>query len=201
MAKIQMKNIFIILLFTIIGFAAQAVETMTCGRNSSAFNCMVCNCYHETRGQPKEEKIAVAKTVLSRANSDLFPSDTACGIVYQPSQFSWTGDDEPNDISAVKSLDIDALHVCREAVDIAINEGPNGLLYFYNPRKVTPRWLRQTQSCGYAAKCPPNRPKNHPECDNHVFLVQRGQTCPKKLGSTGHSNSSQKKSSAEGSAR
>lgn len=195
-----MQKAFIIIFFTFIGFTAQSRETMSCSPNSSEFSCLVCNCYHETRGEPKEEKIAVAKTVLSRAESDLFPSDKACGIVYQRSQFSWTNDDEPNNILATNSLDIAALQTCRDAANIAIDEGPNGLLYFYNPRKVTPKWLRLTTTCGYAAKCDRTK-KLKNKCDNHIFLVQRGQKCPAKLGSTGQTNSPQKKSSAEGFAR
>ncbi|WP_409479445.1 cell wall hydrolase [Pseudobdellovibrio sp. HCB154] len=177
-----MKKLFIC--FTLwIGYQATyaAPDTVTCNRNQSTFNCMVCNCYHETRGEPMEGKIAVAKTVLSRKENDEFP-DTVCGVVYQPAQFSWTADKYKNNISASKPEDKSALQACRAAVDLSINEGPNGLIYFYNPRKVTPGWARRVTSCGRAGE--------------HVFLVPRGEKCPKYLGA--NRGGSQQKSNTSG---
>lgn len=154
-------------------------ETMSCRRNSSSYDCLVCNCYHETRGESLEGKIAVAKTVLSRARSNDFP-DSVCGVVYQPSQFSWTFDSNSNDINAREPGDRQALRDCRSASDTAIDEGANGLLYFYNPRKVTPAWARRMTSCGRVG--------------NHVFSVARGSSCPRQLGSSGRSASPQRPS-------
>lgn len=163
-----MKNIFITLLLSL---AAQSAfsQTMTCSPNSSSYDCLVCNCYHETRGENLEGKIAVAKTVLSRAQSNAFP-DSVCRVVYQPSQFSWTFDSYGNNINAREPGDRQALRDCRAASDTAIDEGANGLLYFYNPRKVTPSWARRMTSCGRVG--------------NHVFSVPRGDTCPRQLGAS-----------------
>lgn len=179
-----------ILITLFLSFATQIsfAETMSCRPNSSSYNCLVCNCYHETRGEPKIGMIAVAKTVLSRAQSDQFP-DTVCRVVYQPSQFSWTADSYSNNINAKDLKDIQALQACRDAADTAINEGANGLLYFYNPRKVTPGWSRRVTSCGRAG--------------NHVFSVSRGDTCPRQLGAAAANTGTQqqKKSSGGGSVR
>lgn len=182
-----MKKILITLFMS---FATQTAiaETMSCTRNTSSYNCLVCNCYHETRGEPQIGKIAVAKTVLSRAQSDEFPN-TVCGVIYQPSQFSWTADSYKNDISVRDPEDRQALQDCRRASDTAIDEGANGILYFYNPRKVTPAWSRRVTSCGRVG--------------NHVFSVARGDTCPRQLGTAAPSTRTQqqKKSSGGGTAR
>ncbi len=180
-------NKILITLFLSLATQTAFAETMSCKPNSSSYNCLVCNCYHETRGEPKVGMIAVAKTVLSRAQSDEFP-DTVCGVVYQPSQFSWTADSYSNNINAKEPKDIQALQDCKAAADTAIDEGANGLLYFYNPRKVTPGWSRRVTSCGRAG--------------NHVFSVSRGDTCPRHLGAAANTGTQQqKKSSGGGSAR
>lgn len=162
-----MKKTFIALLFCLTNQIAKA-ETMSCTSRQSPFECMVCNCYHESRGEPREGKIAVAKTVLSRSGSRSYPN-SVCKVVYQPWQFSWTRDRYSNTIKTRNSIDRKSLTECRSAVDQAINEGPNGLIYFYNPRVVTPAWARRVTSCGKVGR--------------HVFLVPRGEKCPKDLGS------------------
>jgi N-acetylmuramoyl-L-alanine amidase len=156
--------------------AAAPPEVLTCPSNGTAYNCQVCNCYHESSGEPQEGRIAVAKTVLSRvaaAQASIsrnqrpdFPN-SVCGVIFQPSQFSWTPGN--NTISAKTAEQKTALRECRAAVNVAQTEGANGLIYFYNPRKVTPGWLRLTSSCGRVG--------------DHVFLVPRGKKCPPKLGS------------------
>ena len=171
-----MFKAFIALLFCLTGQVANA-ETMSCNSRQSSFDCMVCNCYHETRGESKEGKIAVAKTVLSRAESRSYPK-TVCKVVYQPWQFSWTRDRYSNTIKTRNSLDRRSLAECRSAIDQAINEGPNGLIYFYNPKVVTPAWAKRVTRCAQLGR--------------HVFLVPRGEICPKHLGSDPTFNSQPK---------
>ncbi len=164
----KMYQAFLALFFLFLNQNAVA-ETMSCNSKQSAFQCLVCNCYHESRGEPKEGKIAVAKTVLSRVESNSYPK-TACKVVYQPWQFSWTNDRRSNNISTRNQIDRNSLRECREVADQALDEGPNGLLYFYNPRVVTPAWARRVKACG--------------KVGHHLFLVAKGETCPKRLGSS-----------------
>lgn len=51
--------------------------------------CIADSIYHEARGEPLEGKIAVANVIVNRMKSRHFP-DTACAVVYQRKQFSWT---------------------------------------------------------------------------------------------------------------
>jgi len=170
-----MQKTLFVLFFCLFGLSAQA-ETMSCNARQSSYDCLVCNCYHESRGEPQEGKIAVAKTVLSRAQSRSYPN-TVCKVVYQPWQFSWTRDRYSNRISTKNSIDRKSLQACRDAADTAIDEGANGLIYFYNPRVASPAWARRVSSCG--------------KVGHHVFLVPRGETCPKNLGSRSTTRSSQ----------
>jgi len=177
-----------ILISLIVAFVGQSVlaETLACTQRQSSFNCLVCNCFYETRGEPKVGKIAVAKTVLSRVASDEFP-DSICAVVFQPSQFSWVSDSNTNTINVKKPEDILALKECKEASNIAMDEGANGLLYFYNPRKASPAWARRMTNCGRAGE--------------HVFMVPRGTTCPRNLGGNTPANPQQRRSSTGGATR
>tara|TARA_R110001606_G_scaffold362240_1_gene516008 strand:- start:789 stop:1211 length:423 start_codon:yes stop_codon:yes gene_type:complete len=69
---------------------------------AAALVCLSLNVYHEARDQPLEGQIAVAQVTMSRVASDVFPDDV-CGVVWQPSQFSWTHDgksDKPKEKKA-----------------------------------------------------------------------------------------------------
>ena len=164
------------LLFLFAGTNAVA-ESMSCNKHQSSYQCLVCNCYHESRGEPQDGKIAVAKTVLSRSVASGYP-DTACKVVYQPWQFSWTNDRISNNINARSSGDRKSLQECRDAADQSINEGPNGLIFFYNPRVVSPAWARRVKNCG--------------KVGHHTFLVPRGAKCPKYLGADPTANATSK---------
>lgn len=51
--------------------------------------CIADSIYHEARGESLEGMIAVANVIINRMRSRHFP-DTACAVVYQHKQFSWT---------------------------------------------------------------------------------------------------------------
>ena len=51
--------------------------------------CMATNVYREARGEPFVGQVEVAKVVLARVEDKRWPN-TACKVIYQPHQFSWT---------------------------------------------------------------------------------------------------------------
>lgn len=51
--------------------------------------CIADSIYHEARGEPLEGKMAVANVIVNRMKSRRFPN-TACEVVWQRKQFSWT---------------------------------------------------------------------------------------------------------------
>lgn len=150
-----------------------AADTYPCRKNQSDLQCLLCNCYHETRGEDFQGKVAVAKTVLSRVGRSGF-GKTACEVVYQKFQFSWTFDKISNDIILRNSIDTDSYNECKQAVQVAKREGGNGLLYFYNPSTAQPKWAKKMKDCGRAG--------------DHKFMVPTGSSCPKYLGADKSSN-------------
>lgn len=182
----NMNKIFIALTIWLAGQSAFA-ESLACNRNTSSFTCLVCNCYHESRGEPLDGRIAVLKTVLTRKEDDVYTfPDTVCGVVYEDGQFSWTEDKYSNNITTKNAEDVQSLRECRQAADIAIDEGANGIIFFNNPRTSDNAWKfkRGKTTCG--------------RIGNHVFYVPNGQKCPKALGANGSSGSSQQKKSNNG---
>lgn len=55
---------------------------------SRDLNCLASAIYFEARGEPLLGQLAVGSVVVNRAGSGRFPS-SYCGVVYQPSQFSF----------------------------------------------------------------------------------------------------------------
>jgi N-acetylmuramoyl-L-alanine amidase len=50
--------------------------------------CLAGAVYFESKGEPLDGQLAVAQTILNRAKSGRFPG-SICGVVFQPSQFSF----------------------------------------------------------------------------------------------------------------
>jgi spore germination cell wall hydrolase CwlJ-like protein len=50
--------------------------------------CLAGAVYFESKGEPADGQLAVAHVILNRAKSGRFPA-SACGVVFQPSQFSF----------------------------------------------------------------------------------------------------------------
>lgn len=55
----------------------------------SEIKCFADNLYHESRGEPLKGIVLVGETVINRMEDRRWPS-TACGVIYQRKQFSWT---------------------------------------------------------------------------------------------------------------
>ena len=56
---------------------------------ANQLHCVAQAVYHESGGEPERCQRMVADVVLNRVKHRGYPS-TACGVVYQRSQFSWT---------------------------------------------------------------------------------------------------------------
>ncbi len=114
-----------------------------------AAQCFLCNCWHETRGESYNGKVAVARSVLARiASKNPKWPQTACGVIWQPAQFSWTNDIKSvaqrghKNISIAKPTrnQMSSWYECRDAMVEAINTGSNGMPFFANPRTSTVAW-------------------------------------------------------------
>lgn len=87
----------------------------------------------EAQGEPHLGKVAVAAVVFNRVDSPLFPN-TLRGVIYEPYQF------EPVLNGTVNhGYDGEAMQAVTEA--LGGKDPTSGSLFFYNPWKVTHKWL------------------------------------------------------------
>jgi len=103
----------------------------------SEIKCLARNIYFEARGESDLGQIAVAWVTVNRMKHAKFP-DTICGVVYQPSQFSWTisgkNRSTPHNGAWAKAQSL--------AQKIYLNPGddPTEGATFYHANWVNPSW-------------------------------------------------------------
>lgn len=108
--------------------------------------CLATAVYFEAKGEPLHGQLAVAEVVMNRVKSGRFAS-TLCGVVKQPSQFSFVrrGSFPP---IANQSQWRRAVGVARVATDGKWVGPAEGALFFH-ARRVSPNWgKRQVASVG-----------------------------------------------------
>jgi len=99
--------------------------------------CVATAIYHESRGEPVSGQTAVAWVIKNRISGSRYPG-TACGVVYQPHQFT--------DIRSARP--IYSSPEWKQAVEVAclvwlgaISDPTGGAMYYYAHNKVDkPRW-------------------------------------------------------------
>ena len=108
--------------------------------------CVAENIYHEARGEDTLGQIATANVVMNRVAHPAYPS-TACRVIHQRHQFSWT-------IKRRRHLIRDG-PAWTKAVETAalvysglINDQTHGATHYYNPSKVKPSWRLAFQFIG-----------------------------------------------------
>lgn len=127
---------------------AQLVErhggTKTANREAE---CLAGAIYFESKGEPLDGQLAVAQVILNRASSGRFPG-SACGVVFQPGQFSFVrgGGFPPIARSSLQWKQAVAIgHIARN--DLWSSSVSNAL--FFHARRVSPGWkLRRIASVG-----------------------------------------------------
>jgi spore germination cell wall hydrolase CwlJ-like protein len=114
-------------------------------------HCLAGAVYFESKGESLSGQLAVARVVLARAKSGRFPS-TICGVVYQPSQFSFVRGGKMPAISTGSTHWKNAVAISKIALDDSWKSPVEGALFFH-ARYVSPGW----------------RLKRMGTIDNHVF--------------------------------
>ncbi|WP_282602721.1 cell wall hydrolase [Paracoccus sp. PARArs4] len=103
--------------------------------------CLAEALYHEARGEGRQGQAAVAEVILNRVDSRTFPS-SVCGVINQPSQFSYTiGGAKP---IRNKSAYLRAVDIAKAALSGAPRNLTGGATYFHTP-SVRPAWARRFQ--------------------------------------------------------
>jgi spore germination cell wall hydrolase CwlJ-like protein len=112
--------------------------------------CLAGAVYFESRGESLAGQLAVAHVVINRANSGRFPK-SLCGVVHQPSQFSFVRGGKMPAIRNTGQWN-NAVAIAQIARDGSWkNQAPGAL--FFHARYVSPGW-RKTRVASI---------------DNHIF--------------------------------
>lgn len=130
--------------------SARSLSELVARQNISAplsreLNCLAGAIYFESKSEPLAGQLAVGRVVVARARSGRF-ADSYCGVVYQPSQFSFVRGSAmpaiPRDSRGWKT----AVAVAQIAHDGSWASPVEGALYFHSAR-IAPRWrvARMTQ--------------------------------------------------------
>jgi spore germination cell wall hydrolase CwlJ-like protein len=105
---------------------------------SNELECLAGAVYFEAKSETLAGQLAVGRVIVARANSGRFPS-SYCGVVYQPSQFSFVRG------RSMPAINRDS-HAWQTAVRIAkiADEGlwksPVEGAMFFHAARVSPRW-------------------------------------------------------------
>jgi len=105
---------------------------------SSELKCLASAIYFESRSEPLSGQLAVGRVIVNRARSGRFPS-SYCGVVYQPSQFSFVHGAAMRSVDSRSRLWRNALAIAQIASDGAWQSEAEGALYFHAAR-VSPNW-------------------------------------------------------------
>jgi spore germination cell wall hydrolase CwlJ-like protein len=110
-------------------------ETATLDEESE---CLARAVYYESRGEPLSGQLAVAEVIINRARSGRFAS-TLCGVVRQPSQFSFVRRGAiPQPPQASRDWQI-AVAIARIATGRLADGGAPDALFFH-ARRINPGW-------------------------------------------------------------
>lgn len=104
---------------------------------SAELDCLAKAVYFEAKGEPLTGQLAVAEVIMNRAKSGRF-APTLCGVVKQPSQFSFVrgGGFPPVVNQAMWRQAVGVAHVAANG----LWDGPaQGALYFH-AKRVSPNW-------------------------------------------------------------
>jgi spore germination cell wall hydrolase CwlJ-like protein len=105
---------------------------------SDEMRCLAGAIYFESRGEPLSGQLAVGDVVINRAESGRFPS-TYCGVVYQPSQFSFVRGGHMPAIDKSSSAWRNAKAIALIAHE-NLWESPAEDALFFHAKYVNPAW-------------------------------------------------------------
>ena len=105
---------------------------------NTEMRCLAGAVYFESKGESLAGQLAVARVVLARTKSGRFPS-SICGVVYQPSQFSFVRGGKMPRIDTGSMHWKNAVAISKIAVDGSWKSPVEGALFFH-ARYVSPGW-------------------------------------------------------------
>lgn len=112
-------------------------QTSIPSRIDAELRCLASTVYFEARGESLKGQLAVAHVVINRAESGRFPA-SLCGVVYQPSQFSFVRSGKMPRVREGRQWS-NALAIAKIAIEDSWKNHASGALYFH-ARHVSPNW-------------------------------------------------------------
>ena len=116
-------------------------ETQVGDALTQNMRCLAAAIYFESKGEPLEGQLAVGRVVVDRSKSGRFPS-TYCGVVHQPSQFSFVRGGQIPAIRTASAAWRTAQAIAKIAHDGSWQSPAKGALFFH-ARYVSPGWRLQ----------------------------------------------------------
>lgn len=108
------------------------------GEMTSDVECLAQAVYFEARGEPLDGQLAVARVIINRAESGMFPTNY-CDVVTQRGQFSFVRNGRipnPNEASAAWTLAKAVARIADE--ELWDSEAEDAL--FFHAKRVRPAW-------------------------------------------------------------
>ena len=118
--------------------AALVARRASPGALDAEMRCLAGAVYFEAKSESFEGQLAVARVIINRRDSGRF-ADSLCGVVYQPSQFSFVRGRSMPSIDTGSRDWQEAVAVARIALDDAWESPADEALYFH-ARRVSPGW-------------------------------------------------------------
>ncbi|OYX45837.1 MAG: hypothetical protein B7Y87_03385 [Sphingomonadales bacterium 32-64-22] len=110
------------------------------GDMSRDMQCLAGAIYFEARGEPLVGQLAVGQVIVNRAESGKFP-ESYCGVVYQPSQFSFVRNGRMPSIRTSSAAWRNAKAIARIVHEGLWDSPVDDALYFH-AASVKPNWRR-----------------------------------------------------------
>lgn len=110
---------------------------------SKELECLAGAIYFEARHEPLAGQLAVGRVIVARTKSGRFPT-SYCGVVYQPSQFSFVHHKHMPAIAARSPIWRRAVAIARIAHEGRLKTPAEGALYFH-AKRVSPNWSSHTR--------------------------------------------------------
>lgn len=107
---------------------------------SNELECLAGAVYFEAKSETLAGQLAVGRVIVARANSGRFPS-SYCGVVYQPSQFSFVRGHGMPAINRDSRAWQTAVRIARIA-DEGLWKSPVEGAMFFHAAHVSPRWSK-----------------------------------------------------------
>ena len=107
--------------------------------DATQHNCVATAVYFESKGEPVAGQLAVARVIMNRAKSGRF-ARTPCGVVTQPSQFSFVHGGNmptPPENAAWRQAKL----IARMAMG-DVYAGPAATALYFHAKRVAPGWNR-----------------------------------------------------------